>query len=131
MLVIDPGTKTSNSFQVIVQIKSAFLYTFEKGMMLMILIFLFKLKRVEIEMDNNATTLNQIIKNLERMNQNANITIISLLLAKVVFISCYTVMNILDIYDYNETRQLISKGILVILNVPCNLIVCYMWVYFF
>lgn len=44
----------SNSFQVLIQIKSMFLYTFEKSMMLTVMIFLFKLQRVEIEMDQDA-----------------------------------------------------------------------------
>lgn len=65
------------------------------------------------------------------MNRNTKIATISILSIKVVFIMCYTVENILDIFSYNRTRLLISKGVLVLLNVPCNLIVVAMWIYFY
>ena len=120
-----------DSFQVLLQIKSMFLYTFEKSMMLTVLLFLFKLQRVEIEMDNNAESPVQIISNLNRMNRNSKLATISILAIKIVFIVCYTIENIMDIYSYNETRLIICKTILVILNVPCSIIVCSMWIYFY
>ena len=91
----------SNNYQVLLQIKSMFLYTFEKSMMLTVLLFLFKLQRVEIEMDENVESSGQIIKNLNKMNRNSRIATLSILSIKIVFIVCYTIENIMDIYSYN------------------------------
>lgn len=110
-------------------------YSMNQSMLLTCFLFLFKFRMVEIQIDKNARTVAQILRNLIGMERRTRLSFISILLIKVLFITCYSMANIIVIIDKNSSTshhiQLIMKTVLISINIPCNIILTAVCIYFY
>lgn len=101
-------------------------------MLMSIFIFLFRLKQVEIQIDPAAKTMDDVIKNLVSLKVSVRWAIWAMLSIKAFFIVCFTVINIIEIYQNKlDDPYPVPKIILTCINLPCNLILCFMLCYFY
>ena len=77
----------------------------------------------------------EVLKNLAKFKKLLRISVISFVLIKIVFILCYTGANLFTIYNHseeeNQTFQKVFKTGLVSINIPCNIVLSVMFVYFY
>lgn len=104
--------------------------------MLIFFLFLFRLKQVEIQIDPDAKSPDQIMDNLKKLRSWVQISGYSFMMIKVIFIVCYSGINIVEIYvagssDEMDQLQRILKTVLISINGPCNLVIVYMYFQFF
>ena len=66
-------------------------------MQLTFIIFLFKFKEIEIQIDQDALNVIEILTNLKKLLIVKRIAAISFISMKIIFVSCFAIANIISL----------------------------------
>lgn len=98
IIIILKDYRSDVPYDLLVQFKTMIIYISSMSQMLIFFLFLFRLKQVEIQIDPDAKSPNEIMDNLKQLRRWVAASGWSFMFLKVVFIICYSGINILDIY---------------------------------
>ena len=106
MITIRNDGKSNLTTYMLFMIRITIEFVASQSQLLCVFLFFFKLKQVEIQIDIQLGTLQEIMHHLKRLKNGVRCAAAILLSIKLIFISFYTVVNIFEaiykIEDYNN-----------------------------
>ena len=117
-------------------IKSILMNTLLQCIQLTFLLYLFKFKEIEIQIDKNALSVDEIMARLRKMKRLKRASVFSFYCMKIIYILCFAIANIIVIYhkdcQLNSLQiQLIMKTVLSSLNFIFSIVSIIVIFYFF